>query len=57
MAAISDWNEQRLYLALDTTVLWNRYCMIHLSVICGGRAIPLIWKVIDYNATHLRPFL
>lgn len=31
MAAISGWNEQRLYLALDTTVLWNRYCMIHLE--------------------------
>ncbi len=24
MAAISNWQEQRLYLALDTTVLWNR---------------------------------
>ena len=31
MAAMSSWNGQRLYLALDTTVLWNRYCMIHLS--------------------------
>lgn len=34
-------NGQRVYLALDTTVLWNQYCMIHLSVVCGGRAIPL----------------
>ncbi|MGB5711757.1 MAG: hypothetical protein WBM44_12720 [Waterburya sp.] len=24
MAAINNWQEQRLYLALDTTVLWNR---------------------------------
>ena len=47
MAAMSSWNGQRLYLALDTTVLWNRYCMIHLSVICGGRAIPFLWKVIE----------
>jgi multiple antibiotic resistance protein len=22
------------YLAIDTTVLWNKYCMIHLSVVC-----------------------
>jgi len=28
-----------LYLALDTTVLWDRYCMIHLSIVCCGRAI------------------
>jgi len=31
---------ERVYLALDTTVLWNRYCMIHLSVVCCGRAVP-----------------
>ena len=51
MAAISEWNEQRLYLAIDTTVLWNRYCMIHLSVICGGRAIPLMWKVMEHKSS------
>ena len=47
----SSWNGQRLYLALDTTVLWNRYCMIHLSVICGGRAIPFLWKVIEHKSS------
>lgn len=51
MAGISKWNKQRLYLALDTTVLWNRYCMIHLSVICGGRAIPLMWKVMEHKSS------
>ena len=51
MAAISGWNEQRLYLALDTTVLWNRYCMIHLSVICGGRAVPFLWKVLEHKSS------
>ncbi|MEO1672505.1 MAG: transposase [Cyanobacteria bacterium J06631_2] len=51
MAAISGWNEKRLYLALDTTVLWNRYCMIHLSVICGGRAVPFLWKVIEHKSS------
>lgn len=29
LVALSDWQGHRLYLALDTTVLWNRYCMIH----------------------------
>ena len=51
MAAISHWNEQRLYLALDTTVLWNRYCMIHLSIICEGRAIPFMWKVMEHKSS------
>jgi hypothetical protein len=36
LAAIHRWQGRRLYLALDTTVLWNRYCMIHLSVTCCG---------------------
>jgi hypothetical protein len=43
MAALGRWSHQRLYLALDTTVLWNRYCMLHLSVVCCGRAVPLLW--------------
>ena len=51
MAAIHKWDEKRLYLALDTTVLWNQYCMIHLSVICGGRAVPLLWKVMEHKSS------
>jgi hypothetical protein len=45
LAALSGWKPHRLYLALDTTVLWDRYCMIHLSVVCCGRAVPLLWRV------------
>ncbi len=51
MAAIHKWDGHRLYLALDTTVLWNQYCMIHLSIICGGRAIPLLWKVMKHKSS------
>jgi len=44
VSAVSDggfwWQQKRVYLALDTTVLWDRYCMIHLSVVCCGRAVP-----------------
>ena len=50
MAAINNWNGQRLYLAIDTTVLWNQYCMIHLSIV-GGRAIPFLWKVIEHKSS------
>jgi len=28
------WSHHRLYLALDTTVLWNQYCIWHLSRSC-----------------------
>ncbi len=51
MAAISNWQGQRLYLALDTTVLWNRFCIIHLSVVCCGRAVPFLWKVKEHKSS------
>lgn len=50
MVALKDWQNHRLYLALDPTVLWNRCCMIHLSVVCCGRAIPLLWRVLEHGS-------
>jgi hypothetical protein len=50
LAALSGWKHQRLYLALDTTVLWDRFCMIHLSVVCCGRAVPLLWRVLEHGS-------
>jgi hypothetical protein len=42
------WIGKRIYIALDTSMLWNIYCMIRLSVIYRGRAVPLVWKVIEH---------
>lgn len=53
LAAMSGWSTGRVYLGLDTTVLWNRYCMIHITVICGGRAVPLLWKVIEHKSASV----
>jgi hypothetical protein len=50
LAALNGWQHHRLYLALDTTMLWNRYCMIHLSVVCCGRAVPLLWRVLEHGS-------
>lgn len=51
LGAIKNWHSQRLYLALDTTMLWNRFCIIHLSIICGGRAVPFLWKVLEHKSS------
>ncbi len=53
MAAIDNWTQGRLYIALDTTMLWNKYCMIHLSIICSGRAIPFLWLVKEHNSATI----
>lgn len=50
LIALSGWKKHRLYLALDTTVLWDKYCMIHLSVVCCGRAVPLLWRVLEHES-------
>jgi len=50
LVALSGWKKHRLYLAMDTTVLWDKYCMIHLSVVCCGRAVPLLWRVLEHES-------
>jgi hypothetical protein len=52
--ALSRWGSQTLYLALDTSVLWNRYCLIRVSIIYRGRAIPLAWIVIEHGSASVK---
>ena len=48
--ALIGWVGKRVYVALDTSMLWNTYCMVRLSFIYRGRAIPLTWKVIEHGS-------
>ena len=48
--AMVGWVGKRLYGALDTSMLWNTYCLIHLSVIYRGRAVPLVWRVLEHGS-------
>jgi hypothetical protein len=53
--AIQHWQKpgQALHLALDTTVLWNRFCVVVLSVVCHGRAIPLLWQTLEHPSASV----
>ncbi|MEE8305437.1 MAG: transposase [Candidatus Tectomicrobia bacterium] len=44
------WIGKRLSLALDTSMLWNTSCLIRVSVIYRGRAVPLVWRVIEHGS-------
>jgi hypothetical protein len=46
--ALIGWVDKTLYVALDTSMLWNTYCLVRLSVIYRGRAVPLVWCVIEH---------
>ncbi len=53
--AIQDWQSpgQALHLALDTTMLWNRICVVVVSVVCHGRAIPLLWQAPEHPSASV----
>jgi hypothetical protein len=44
--ALSRWGKERLYLSLDTTVLWNCFCLVWVGVVYRGRTIPIAWRVV-----------
>jgi hypothetical protein len=48
--ALIGWVDKRLYVALDTSLLWNTYCMVRLSVIYRGRAVPVVWCVLEHGS-------
>ncbi len=48
--ALVSWMGKRVYVALDTSMLWNTYCLIRLSLIYRGRAVPLGWRVIKHGS-------
>ena len=37
-------------MALDTSLLWNTSCMVRLGVVYRGRAVPLVWCVIEHGS-------
>jgi hypothetical protein len=53
--AIQGWQKpgQALHLALDTTMLWNRFCVVVLSVVAHGRAIPLLWQTLEHPSASV----
>jgi hypothetical protein len=52
-AALSDWSESKIFLALDTSLFWDEYCLVRLSVIHRGRALPLVWRVMKHESASI----
>jgi len=46
--ALADWQGEKIYLALDTSCLWDRFVIIRLAMIYRGRALPLTWLVLEH---------
>jgi hypothetical protein len=53
-AALADWESSTITLIEDTSMLWNEYCLVRLSVQYRGRAVPLVWRVIRHRSSSIQ---
>ena len=51
--ALAEWGTQVLYLALDTSMLWESYCLVRISLVYRGRAIPIVWTVLEHASSSI----
>jgi len=52
--ALADWESSTMTLIEDTSMLWDEYCLIRLSVQYRGRAVPLVWRVIRHGSSSVQ---
>ena len=53
--ALREWGKHTRYVALDTSLWWNQYCVIRLSVVYRGRAVPLVGEVMAHGRSSVTP--
>lgn len=51
--ALKGWSESLLFLSLDTSMLWNQYCLIRVAVVYRGRAVPIAWRVLEHPSSSV----
>lgn len=52
--ALTGWESDCLYLSLDTTVLWNEFCLVWVGVVYRGRCIPVSWRLVKQSSATVR---
>ena len=51
--ALADWDGSVISVIEDTTMLWNQYCLVRLSVQYRGRAVVLGWRVLSQSSSSV----
>jgi hypothetical protein len=51
--ALAAWGNHVLYLALDTSTLWNTYGLVRISLVYRGRAVPVVWTVWEHPSSSI----
>ncbi len=43
-------------MSLDTSLFWDEYCLVPLAVVHRGRALPLVWRVMEHGSASVAFF-
>jgi hypothetical protein len=67
--ALCKWGNERMYLSLDTTMVWNctavattggtpatrcLFCIVWVGVVYRGRTVPMAWRVVAQSSSTVR---
>ncbi|NEQ27123.1 MAG: transposase [Microcoleus sp. SIO2G3] len=52
--SLANWGSKRLYLSLDTTLVWNCFCIVWVGVVYRGRTVPVAWCVVAQSSSTVR---
>jgi hypothetical protein len=52
--ALSQWGQKRLYLSLDTTLVWNCFCIVWVGVVYRGRTVVVAWRIVPQASSTVR---
>jgi hypothetical protein len=52
-AGLASWKGETLYLALDSSSLWDRFVIVRVALVYRGRALPLSWLVLKHSSTSV----
>jgi hypothetical protein len=47
----AEWGKHRIYLALDSSSLWDEFVIVRIALIYRGRGLPLSWIVLKQEST------
>lgn len=53
-AVFANWKDSEIYLSFDTSMLWDKYCIIRSCVVHLGRAIPVGWRVLKHKSSSVK---
>jgi hypothetical protein len=49
-AALAPWEDDCIYLSLDTSLFWEKFCLVRVAVVHRGRTVPVAWRVLAHGS-------